>query len=128
MNAPYGSQSMVDPLRRALVKKPDPAYAVEDHLKWHYTAKPDLQEALREHDAFATILQAEGVKIEYHDEPQPGRADAIFTYDPAIVTDRGAIILNMGKHLRRGEEDPMARRLEELGVPIIYRVHGEARA
>ncbi|MEE8354696.1 MAG: arginine deiminase family protein [Candidatus Bathyarchaeia archaeon] len=128
MSVPYGSQSMVDPLRRVLVKRPDSAYAVENHLKWHYTAKPDLEEARREHDAFVSLLEAEGVEVSHHDEPQPGRADSIFTYDPAIVTDRGAIILSMGKQLRRGEEGPMARRLEKLGVPIIYRVHGDARA
>jgi N-dimethylarginine dimethylaminohydrolase len=34
----------------------------------------------------------------------------------------------MGKLLRRGEEEPMAMRLEEIGVPIIYRIHGEATA
>ena len=128
MSVPYGSQSMVDPLRRVLVKRPDPTYAVEDHQKWHYTSTPDLVEAQREHDAFATLLEAEGVDVSHHDEPQPGKADAIFTYDPAIVTDRGAIILSMGKLLRRGEEDPMARRLKELGVPVVYRLHGEARA
>jgi len=128
MSDPYGSQSMVEPLRRVLVKRPDRAYAVEDPLKWHYTAKPDLEEARREHDAFVAVLEAEGVEVSYHGELQPGRADAIFTYDPAIVTDRGAIILSMGKLLRRGEEGPMERRLEELGVPVIFRVHGEARA
>jgi N-dimethylarginine dimethylaminohydrolase len=128
MNVPYGSQSMVEPLRRVLVKRPDRAYAVEDHLKWHYTAKPDLEEARREHDAFVAILEAEGVEVSYHRELQPGRADAIFTYDPAIVTDRGAIILSMGKLLRRGEEAPMARRLTELGVPVFFRIHGDARA
>ena len=128
MSVPYGSQSMVEPLRRVLVKRPDRAYVVEDPLKWHYTAKPDLEEAQREHDAFVAILEAEGVEVSYHGELQPGRADAIFTYDPAIVTDRGAIILSMGKLLRRGEEAPMARRLEELGVPVFFRIHGDARA
>jgi N-dimethylarginine dimethylaminohydrolase len=34
----------------------------------------------------------------------------------------------MGKLLRRGEENPMERWLEELGVPIVYRLRGEARA
>ena len=29
-------------------------------------------------------------------------ADAIFVYDPALVTDQGAVILRMGKALRRG--------------------------
>jgi N-dimethylarginine dimethylaminohydrolase len=119
---------MVDPLRRVLVKRPDDAFAVEDHLKWHYTASPDLDEAQKEHDAFVPLLEAEGVEVIYHDEIQPERADAIFTYDPAIVTDWGAIVLRMGKILRRGEEEPMARRLGGLGVPITYRIHGEATA
>jgi N-dimethylarginine dimethylaminohydrolase len=119
---------MVEPLRKVLVKRPDSAFAVEDYRKWHYTARPDLEEAQREHDAFVAVLEAEGVDVSHHDEVQPERADAIFTYDPAIVTDRGAIILSMGKLLRRGEEAPMARRLEELEVPVISRFHGEATA
>ena len=40
MSVLYGSQSMVNPIRRVLVKRPDSIYAVEDHLKWHYTAHP----------------------------------------------------------------------------------------
>jgi N-dimethylarginine dimethylaminohydrolase len=119
---------MVNPLQSVLVKRPDCAFAVEDHRKWHYTASPDLDEAQREHDAFVAILEAEGVEVSYHDEFQRDRADAIFTYDSAIVTDRGAIVLRMGKLLRRGEEAPMARRLEELRVPTIYSIHGEATA
>lgn len=128
MGRGFGSQSMVEPLRRVLVKRPDEAFAVEDHQTWHYVGRPDLVRAREEHDVFVSTLEREGVEVLYHDEFQPGRADAIFTYDPAIVTDRGAIVMNMGKVLRRGEEEPMARRLEDLGVPTLYRIHGEARA
>ena len=128
MGRGFGSQSMVEPLRRVLVKRPDEAFAVEDHQTWHYAGRPDLVRAREEHDVFVSLLEREGVEVLYHDEFQPERADAIFTYDPAIVTDRGAIVMNMGKVLRRGEEEPMARRLEDLGVPILYRIHGEARA
>jgi dimethylargininase len=122
----FGSQSMVEPLRRVLVKRPDNAFAVEDYRMWHYTDRPDLEEAQREHADFVSLLEREGVEVLYHDEFQPRRADAIFTYDPAIVADQGAIVMNMGKVLRRGEEGPMARRLEELGVPLLYRLHGKA--
>ena len=124
----YGSQSMVDPLRRVLVKRPDRAFAINDIKKWHYTARPDLEAARIEHDAFVAILDSEGVEVHYHEEFQPGKADSIFTYDPAIVTDKGAIVMRMGKSLRRGEEFTMARRLKELGVPVIYKVHGKATA
>jgi dimethylargininase len=124
----YGSQSMVDPLRRVLVKRPDEAFAVEDPVRWHYSGRPDLGIAQQEHDALVNILSEAGAEVLYHDELQADRADAIFVHDPAIVTDHGAIILKMGKHLRRGEEAAMARRFEEVGVPILYELHGEARA
>jgi dimethylargininase len=124
----YGSQSMVDPLRRVLVKRPDETFAVEDPDRWHYVARPRLELAQQEHDALVGILREAGAEVVYHEEHQADRADAIFVHDPAIVTDEGAVILSMGKELRRGEETAMARRFEELRVPIHYRMHGEARA
>jgi dimethylargininase len=124
----YGSQSMVAPLRRVLVKRPDAAFAVDDPETWHYAARPDLALAQQEHDALVAQLQRAGAEIIYHDESQPGRADAIFVFDPVLVTDQGAILLSMGKPQRRGEEEALGRRLEELGIPVLYRLHSEARA
>jgi dimethylargininase len=124
----FGGQSMFAPLRKVLVKRPDTAFATAEPARWHYAGRPDLEIAQQEHDALAALLRRAGAEVFYHDEPQPGRADAIYVYDPALVTDRGAIILSMGKELRRGEEAPLARRLEELGVPLLYRLHGQARA
>lgn len=124
----YGSQSMVAPLRRVLVKRPDDNFAVDDPVAWHYAGRPDLSRALAEHDALVAELRAAGSEIIYHDAPQPGRADAIFAFDPALITDAGAVILSMGKEQRRGEEAAMARRFEELGIPILYTLHDDARA
>ena len=124
----YGCQSMFAPLRRVLVRRPDEAFAGADPLRWHYTGRPDLEGARREHDDLVALLRGAGAEVCYHDEPQPQRADSIYVYDPAIITDRGAVILSMGKELRRGEEEPMARRLETLGVPVYGRLQGEARA
>ena len=128
MTRHYGAQSMVAPLRTVLVKRPDEAFAVNDPVAWHYAGRPDLEAALQEHDALVALLRQGGAEAIYHDEPQLDHADAIFTFDPAIVTDHGAIILSMGKSQRRGEEAAMARRLEELGVPLLYTLHDEARA
>jgi dimethylargininase len=124
----YGCQSMIAPLRRVLVKRPDAAFAAADPVEWHYAARPDLEAARQEHDALVGLLREAGAEVVYHDEPQPARADAIYVYDPALMTDEGAVILRMGKPLRRGEEPSMARRLEALGVPVCYTLHGEARA
>jgi N-dimethylarginine dimethylaminohydrolase len=117
---------MVEPLKRVLVKRPDEHFAAADYARWHYQGPLDLGVAQREHDAFVEILRRAGAEVLYHPEPQPDHADSIFTYDPAIITDEGAVILRMGKTLRRGEEPPMRRRLEELGIPIHYVVKGDA--
>jgi len=128
MEAGYGSQSMVEPLRRVLVRRPDEAFAVDDPARWHYAGRPDLRLAREEHDALVDVLRRAGAEVIVDDEPQPGRADAIFVHDPALVTDHGAVILRMGKTLRRGEESAMARCLEAAGVPVLYTLHGEALA
>jgi dimethylargininase len=124
----YGSQSMVDPLRRVLVKRPDEAFAVDDPAVWHYAGQPDLEVAQQEHDALVSMLREAGAEVFYLDELLPEHADAIFVYDPAVITDAGAVILRMGKALRRGEEEAIARQFEELGVPVHYTLHGEALA
>jgi N-dimethylarginine dimethylaminohydrolase len=128
MSKTYGSQSMIRPLRRVLVKRPDEAFGRADPVLWHYTSRPNLALAQQEHDAFVASLAQAGVEVIYHDESQPERADAIFVHDPALVTDHGALILTMGKALRRGEEAAMARRFEALDMPILYTLHGQALA
>lgn len=128
MTGDFGGQSMVDLLRRVLVKRPDAEFSVEDPERWNYVSRPDLEAARREHDALVVTLRGQGVEVLDHPEPQPGRADAIYVFDPALVTDRGAVILSMGKSLRRGEEAAMARRLETLGLPILATLEGDARA
>lgn len=128
MTTPYGCQSMVAPLRRVLVRRPDGAFSAADPARWHYTSKPDLEEARREHDAFTDLLRRSGAEVIEHAEPQPDRADAIYVFDPVLITDRGAVLLRMGKALRRGEEEALGRRLEEIGVPILASLQGEATA
>jgi N-dimethylarginine dimethylaminohydrolase len=124
----FGAQSMVEPLRRVLVKRPDEAFGSADPAVWNYTSRPDLAEAQREHDALAEILRAAGAEVIDHPALQPERADAIFVFDPVLVTEQGAVLLRMGKELRRGEEAALGRRLQETGVPIFAELTGEARA
>src|SRR6186713_3336235 len=109
----YGSQSMVAPLRRVLMRRPDESFAVDDPKLWHYTSRPDLAIAQHEHDSLVATLRRAGAEVIEHNGPQPGRADAIFVFDPALVTDHGAVILSMGKELRRGEEAALAQRFAE---------------
>ncbi len=128
MNSHYGCQDMVSPLRTVLVKRPDQAFGAADPQVWHYTSRPDLAVAQQEHDALVELLREGGAEVIYHDEYLPDYADAIYAFDPSLVTDSGAIILSMGKDKRRGEEAAMARTYEKMDIPILYTLHGEARA
>ncbi len=124
----YGGHTMVGPLRRVLVRRPDESFAVDDPERWHYTSQPDLAAAQNEHDALVETLRQAGAEVLFHEAPQPDRADAIYVFDPVWITDGGAVVLSMGKALRRGEEDVLAQRLEVLGVPVLFRLEGAARA
>ncbi len=119
---------MIAPLHTVLVRRPDGAFGAADPLLWHYAEQPYLPLAQSEHDAFVNTLLGHGVEVVYHDAPLPDHADAIFVHDPALITDRGAVILRMGKSLRAGEEAAMEQTLRRLGVPIHYRLHGQATA
>ncbi len=124
----YGGQTMWGHLRRVVVRRPDAAFGSADPTVWHYTGRPDLDAALQEHAGLVSILASRGSEIIYHDEPLSDHADAIFCHDPALVTDTGAILLRMGKALRRGEEEALGAVLAQAGVPILARLHGTARA
>jgi dimethylargininase len=128
MTTTYGCQSMVARLRRVLVRTPDEAFGSADPEQWHYASQPSLTIARNEHRALVNLLDNAGVEIIYQDEPFGNLADAIYVHDPAIVADQGAILLRMGKALRRREPDLMGPCLEAAGVPIHYRLHGEALA
>ena len=128
MTEGYGAQGMVGRLRRVVMRRPGEAMAAADPASWHYTSAIDLVEARHAHDAFADALRAWGVEVLYHDEPLPDHSDSVFVFDPALVTDQGTLVLSMGKERRRGEEEPLARTLQECGVPVYGRLEGAARA
>ncbi len=128
MSRCYGCQSMVDPLRSVVVRPPDDAFSRADPHHWHYAHPPDLAAARLEHDALVEILLAAGAEVLTHDRPLPGLADAVFVHDPALLTDGGAVVLRMGKPLRRGEEDALADFLATQGVPILGTLEGDAHA
>lgn len=127
MSDRYGAQGMVGRLRRVVMRRPGEAMAAADPAAWHYTSAIDVAEARRAHDAFADALRAWDVEVLYHDELLPEHSDSVFVFDPALVTDEGTLVLSMGKERRRGEEEPLARALQDCGVPIFGRLEGDAR-
>jgi dimethylargininase len=117
----YGCQSMTGELRRVLVHAP----RAEDLSGWRafgWRSEPDAGAIAREHEAFCELLEGAGAEVVLAESPVDGNPDAIYTYDPALVADGGALLLNPGKEGRRREVDAMADDLERMGVPIAGRL------
>jgi dimethylargininase len=122
-----GIQDQVGALRRVYVREPLEA----DLASWRdfgWRAEPDPLRARREHRALRAELERAGAEVVLGTAPVPGDPDAIYTYDPVLMTDRGAILLRPGKAARRREPDAFAADLERAGIPILGRIEEPAVA
>jgi dimethylargininase len=118
----HGAQTMTAPLREVLVKRPGPAFGRAHDDPAHGFLRPvDLPRAQREHDALRALLERLGVVV-HELGVETASPDLVYTFDPALVTDRGAILLRSGKPNRRGEEEALGAWFEARGVPVIGRI------
>ncbi|MFN4101339.1 MAG: arginine deiminase family protein, partial [Pararhodobacter sp.] len=122
----YGAEDRSKPLARVIMRAPGPAMASADPAAWHYGPGFDPARAEVQHAALADIVAAAGAEIHWIPAADDGMSDAVFVQDPSFVTRAGAVVLNMGKALRRGEPDVHAARYEARGVPVIGRLTGDA--
>ena len=118
----YGAQSMTAPLQRALLKAPGPAFgrAFEDPALG-FLHPVDLALARRQHALLAERLSALGVIVELLDA-ETDSPDLVYTFDPLLVSHRGAIPLRSGKPSRRGEEAVLEGWTASAGIPTLGRI------
>lgn len=122
----YGAQSMAEPLLRVMMRAPGEAMQTADPARWHYGPGFDPAHAAAQHQALAELVAASGARIHWLGQEGDGLADAVFTQDPSFVTEAGAVILNMGKVLRKSEPDLHRKAYERLGIPILGQLTGDA--
>jgi dimethylargininase len=123
----HGLPSMTAPLRRVLVRAPRP----DDLRFWReygWRSEPDAAAIAREHEALCELLADAGAEVLLGEAPLAGDPDAIYTYDPAVVADDGAVLLRPGKESRRGEVEALGVDLERNGVPVAGRLDAPALA
>ena len=117
---------MSAPLRRVLVRPPHPL-SVDRWQEYGWRARPDAGVLAAEHDAFCAILADAGAEVVYG-ASSDSDPDAIYAYDPVLVSNRGAILLRPGKPGRRREVDLARSDLPTHGVPIAHELDGDALA
>ena len=102
----FGAQDMVSSLKKVLMKKPQNFMSKVNLKKWNYGSPLSQKNINENYTEFYEIIKISNVEIfdlniENEDEEL---CDSIFTHDPSLVINEGAIILNMGKEIRK--KDP----------------------
>jgi dimethylargininase len=123
----FGGQNMTKTLRRVLVRPPRSA-GFANWREYGWRSKPDVGKLAEEHESFCNALAAGGAEVVLADTTLRTDPDAIYVFDPAIVSDSGAIVLRPGKEGRLVEMDAIAADFEHAGVPIAARLEAPASA
>ena len=123
----FGAQGMAGRLRRVLVNRPGPRFGAAHETEGAFYPEPiDLPLAQRQHDGLVAVLEQAGATVERLGHE--AGADSIYTYDPAVVTDGGAIVLRSSKLIRQPEADAHTAWFERNGIPVLHRLTGSATA
>jgi dimethylargininase len=118
----FGAQSMTAPLLDVLVKRPGPAFgAAFDDPAHGFHHRVDLDVARREHDAFVETLASLGPRVHLLETELP-TPDLVYTFDPLLVTDRGAIPLRPGKPNRADEPAAIEAWTAAARIPTLGRI------
>ena len=118
---------MTGRLRRVLVNRPGERFGAAHETEGAFYEEPiDLGLAQAQHDALVAVLEGSGAVVE-----RLGREagpDSIYTYDPALVCDGGAILLRSGKAIRQPEAPAVGEWFEQNGIPVLARLEAPALA
>jgi len=123
----FGAQGMVGQLRRVLVNRPGERFGAAHETEGaFYAERIDLARAREQHAALVAVLEASGAVVEQlGHEAGP---DSVYTYDPALVCDGGALLLRSGKPIRQAEAPAMGEWFERNGIPVLARLEAPALA
>jgi N-dimethylarginine dimethylaminohydrolase len=120
-----GIDTQYKPLKSVLIHSPGPEITeLTEPDKVQMLEIPDNNIASQQHESMAEAYRSEGIKVYYVnplDEPTP---NLMFVADLFFMTPEGAILARPASTVRAGEERWVARRLAELGVPIIKTLRG----
>lgn len=88
-------------------------------------SRPELARAQAQHDALAAAYRRAGVEVHYVQPSGTSKPNQMFVADLMFMTPEGAILARPASTVRAGEERHVARRLADLGVPILCSIRGK---
>ncbi|MCH8037170.1 MAG: amidinotransferase [Proteobacteria bacterium] len=115
------------PLRAVLLHRPGPELvAADDPDAVQMLAPIDLGKAQAEHDAIAQAYRDQGVEVHLVAPDAAPPPNQMFVADLLFMTPEGAVLARPASTVRAGEERRVARRLADLGIPILRSLRGTA--
>ena len=119
-----GCNSMVDPLRRLIMKSPLCAWKDTYNVKksWkdlYYSAEPNFDKAVLQYNNLISIIKSFGIDILMLPNNDNTSLDSIYTHDAGIATSSGIIICNMGKKSRKNEPKALKGFLSDNNISVI---------
>jgi arginine deiminase len=84
----------------------------------------DLGRAQAQHDAMAQAFRDAGVEVHYVEPDQAAPPNLMFVADLLLSTPEGIVLARPASTVRAGEERLVARRLAQLGMPILRSIRG----
>ncbi len=113
------------PLKSVLLHRPGLEMdEVPDPNTAQMLAPVDANRARAQHDALAQAYRDAGVAVHYVHPVEAPPPNLMFVADLLFMTPEGAIVGRPASTVRAGEERWIARRLAELGIPILRSVRG----
>lgn len=113
------------PLKAVLLHRPGPELEeVPDPDAAQMLAPLDADRARQQHDTLAQAYRDAGVTVHYVEPAGTPSPNLIYVADLMFMTPEGAIVGRPASTVRAGEERFVARRLADLGVPILCSVRG----
>jgi len=114
-------------LKKVLLHPPGPELAqASDPESTQLLEIPDWQLAKKQHSDLAQAYDAAGVNVYYVEPGENPPPNLIFCADLFFMTPAGAILARPASKVRAGEERWVARRLADLGIPILRTLTGTA--
>ena len=119
-----GCNSMVDPLRRLIMKSPlyawKDTYNVKKYWKdLYFSAEPNFDKAVFQYNNLISIIKSFGIDILMLPSNDNTSLDSIYTHDAGIATSSGIIICNMGKKSRKNEPKALKDFLSDNNISVI---------
>ena len=124
---------MVGRLESVLLKHPKDAFISQERIAKHWPVPgwekdlgpPDYSIAIEEYDFFVDLLNKHIPRIEYLPRSSQTGIDSIYTHDPIVIVQQGAILCNMRNWKRQNEPVAAGDFVSKLGIPVVGSIKGE---